>query len=81
MLEATIAAHPDEVELRYIRLCIQYYIPSILGYKGNIEDDKVFIVEHLHKMDCRATKELIFRYLKGAKIYSDDELARLESAL
>jgi len=81
MLEKTIADHPDEVELRYIRLCIQYYIPSFLGYKGNIEEDKAFVAENLGQIDCKATKKLIFGYLKGAEMYSEDELARLESAL
>ncbi|HLT33220.1 MAG TPA: hypothetical protein VKZ98_05465 [Aquaticitalea sp.] len=77
MLEKEISNNPNNVELRYIRLCIQYYIPSFLGYKQNIEEDKTFMVENLHKMNDKSTKELLYVYLKGAKMYSDEELALL----
>ncbi|MFD1770028.1 hypothetical protein [Sphingobacterium suaedae] len=77
MLEKEIAANPSNVELRYIRLCIQYYIPSYLGYKDNIEEDKDFLVNNLYKLNDRATKELLYTYLKGAKMYSEQELALL----
>ena len=74
MLEQEISNNPSEIELRYIRLCIQFYIPSYLGYKGNIEEDKDFMVNNLYKLKDKETKQLIYTYLKGAKMYSDDEL-------
>lgn len=77
MLEKEIANNPSEIELRYIRLCIQYYIPSYLGYKGNIEEDKDFMINNLYKLKDKETKQLIYTYLAGAKMYSDDELALL----
>ncbi|MBD1435036.1 MULTISPECIES: hypothetical protein [Sphingobacterium] len=77
MLEEEIARNPSDIELRYIRLCIQYYIPSFLGYKGNIEEDKDFLVNNLYKLKDQKTKELIYTYLKGAKMYSEAELALL----
>ncbi|WP_093364067.1 hypothetical protein [Sphingobacterium wenxiniae] len=77
MLEKEIKSAPNNVELRYIRLCIQYYIPSYLGYKDNIEEDKDFLVDNLYKLNDKNTKELIFNYLKGAKMYNDEELALL----
>lgn len=77
MLEEEIAHHPNEIELRYIRLCIQYYIPSYLGYKGDIECDKSFLMNNLYKLKDEKTKQLIYAYLAGAKMYSDEELALL----
>jgi len=77
MLEKEIASNPNNVELRYIRLCIQYYIPSYLGYKDDIEDDKRFIRDNLYKLDDKATKTLLYTYLKGADMYSNDELTLL----
>jgi len=77
MLEEEIADNPNEIELRYIRLCIQYYIPAYLGYKANIEEDKDFLVDNLYKLKDQETKQLIYTYLKGAKMYSDAELALL----
>ncbi|WP_245893613.1 hypothetical protein [Sphingobacterium gobiense] len=77
MLEEEIAENPNNIELRYIRLCIQYYIPSYLGYKDNIEEDKGFLVNNLYKLKDKETKQLIYTYLKGAKMYSDNELTLL----
>lgn len=77
MLEEEIAKNPREIELRYIRLCIQYYSPAFLGYKDNIEEDKGFLVNNLYKLKDPETKQLIYTYLKGAKMYSDAELALL----
>lgn len=77
MLETQIKAEPSNTELRFIRLCIQYYIPDFLGYKQNIEEDKNFLVNNLHKMSDERTKDIIFKYLKGAKMYNDQELTLL----
>lgn len=77
MLEEQIVKNPRNVELRYIRLCIQYYIPNYLGYKGNIEEDKQFLVDNLYKLNDEQTKDLLFDYLKGAKMYTQQELALL----
>ncbi|KGE12774.1 hypothetical protein [Sphingobacterium deserti] len=77
MLEKQIANNPNNVELRYIRLCIQYYIPSYLGYRDNIEEDKDFLMNNLYKLNDKEAKELLYTYLKGAKMYSEKELALL----
>ncbi|WP_031301641.1 hypothetical protein [Sphingobacterium paucimobilis] len=77
LLEKQIQAEPANVELRFIRLCIQYYIPSYLGYKDNIEQDKDFLVSNLYKMGDEKTKDLLFNYLKGAKMYTEQELVKL----
>lgn len=77
MLEKEIADNPNDIELRYIRLCIQYYIPDYLGYKSNIEEDKDFLVRNLYKLEDDEAKQLIYTYLKGAKMYSEKELALL----
>lgn len=77
MLEKEIADNPNEIELRYIRLCIQYYIPSYLGYRGNIEEDKEFLVHNLYRLEDEEAKQLIYTYLEGAKMYSAKELALL----
>ncbi|GHE34679.1 hypothetical protein GCM10017764_17280 [Sphingobacterium griseoflavum] len=77
MLDKEISANPNNVELRYIRLLIQFYTPSYLGYRGNIEEDKDFLMNNLYKIKDREAKQIIFNYLKGAKMYSEQELALL----
>ncbi|WP_166334204.1 hypothetical protein [Sphingobacterium chungjuense] len=77
MLEDLIEANPQEVELRFIRLCIQYYSPKYLGYHSEVENDKTFVMNNLHKMSDKHAKQLIYNYLDGAKMYTDSELALL----
>ncbi len=76
-LDKLIKQDPKNIELRFIRLCIQYHAPSYLGYKDNIDDDKDFLVENLHTIKDSSVKQLLFNYLKGANIYNSNELALL----
>lgn len=77
LLEEQIAADTNNIELRFIRLCIQYYIPNFLGYKDDIEVDKAFVMNNLYRLQDKDTKSLIYKYLAGAKMYSDEELTLL----
>jgi len=66
-LEAGIAADPDNAELHFIRLSIQEKSPKIVGYKGNIEADKTFVIKHFDKLPPvvqRAVKD----YTKDSKV-------------
>ena len=76
-LEDIIKANPENIELRFIRLCIQFYTPKYLGYHHEINKDKAFVMNNLYKLSDKETKNLIYRYLEGAKMYTDDELALL----
>jgi len=77
LLENQIKIEPNNTELRFIRLCIQYHIPDFLGYKNNIEEDKDYLVANLYKLKDDATKDIIYKYLKGANMYNSEELSLL----
>ena len=77
MLESQIKSDPNNIELRFIRLCIQYYIPDYLGYNKDVETDKIFLKNNLYKLKDDTAKDIIYKYLKGAKMYSESELALL----
>lgn len=77
MLEKEITSNPQNVELRFIRLCIQFYVPKYLSYSDNIEADKKYLMNNLYKISDKEVKDLIFQYLKGAKMYTENELALL----
>lgn len=76
-LEVELIAHPNNVEMRFIRLSIQYHIPKYLGYHEDIESDKDYVMNHLHTLSDEHAKETIYKYLKGANMYTDTELALL----
>ena len=77
MLESQIKLDPTNIELRFIRLSIQYHIPDFLGYKSNIEEDKEYLLSNLYKMSDEKTKDIIYNYLKGANMYTNQELSLL----
>lgn len=76
-LEKELTSNPKDVEIRFIRLTIQYYIPDYLGYNGDIESDKDYVMNHLYELTDSRTKNIIYKYLKGAKMYTETELALL----
>ena len=59
-LEELILMYPENVDLRYIRLVIQENVPSILNYKANIIEDKIFLKE---KMMIQDESDYLDRYI------------------
>lgn len=77
LLEQQISLSPNNVEIRFIRLCIQYHLPKYVGYRGQIEIDKDFLINNLYKIKDQEVKSQLFKYLKAANIYTDQELVLL----
>jgi hypothetical protein len=50
-LDSLIKSNPTNVHLRYVRLVVQEKTPSILGYKSNIPEDKIFLSQKLKVTD------------------------------
>lgn len=46
LLELTIAHDRFNLELRFLRFCVQTNLPFYLGYSGNIGSDKEFIIKN-----------------------------------
>ena len=47
LLEKAISRDPNSLELRFLRLTIQTYMPSFLGYDDSKESDKAFLLNNL----------------------------------
>ena len=46
-LEELILKNPKNIDLRYVRLLLQEKTPELLGYKDNIQEDKLFLQKEL----------------------------------
>ncbi|KKX48788.1 MULTISPECIES: hypothetical protein [unclassified Sphingobacterium] len=77
LLETLIKEEPSNVELRFIRWSVQTHAPSILNYSNDIKKDKSYIIDHLYTLQHRDVKEIIYKYIKGANSFSEDELKEL----
>lgn len=69
LLEKAIDAAPTDIELRYIRYAIQISIPSFLGYKDNLNEDKAFLQEKYRNASAPLQADIITLVkLKASKI-------------
>lgn len=82
-LEGAIEADSKSVELRYLRLGMQVNIPSFLGYKDNIEEDKIWILNHLNdqKNQIGTLYLKIIEFLLQSDICTQSEKETLEKLI
>lgn len=66
MLEKAIQFDQKNVELRFLRYTIQTNVPSFLNYSDNKENDRVFLLQSLNRMNDQKLKIIISNYLKKA---------------
>ena len=63
LLDQTIKANPQNIELRYLRYSIQCEIPAFLNY-DNRSDDLAYIKKHVNLLTDIQLKQQIELYLK-----------------
>jgi hypothetical protein len=63
LLESTIAADNENVELRYLRFCVQTNVPFYLFYNDDIEKDKKYIMENWNRIQDEDLKSRIKRIM------------------
>lgn len=73
LVEYAITQSPNNVELRFIRIGIQENTPKLLKYKGNIEEDKRFILKQFSSIKSSALKKHIKDYILQSKAFTDEE--------
>lgn len=76
-IENAVAAQPNHVEIRLVRLLIQYNAPALLGYRSNIEMDKEFILNHFSKASPDL-KKYIQNIAQETKVFNPEEKVLLK---
>lgn len=69
MLDSLINANPKNVEIRFLRYCIQYNVPSILGYHANLESDKLFLEANVLTLEDEDLQLAIRNFLQNPEKY------------
>ena len=72
-LEAVLNKDSTNTEFRFLRLMIQEHAPGILGYKGELEKDRLFIKNNFKKLSA-VVKEAVINYSKESKILKPADL-------
>ncbi len=73
LLEFIISKNPKNIELRFIRLTIQEKSPKFLKYKEHINEDKLFIYNHLKSVKDSNLQAYIKGYVLQSKLFSIEE--------
>lgn len=73
LFEKEVAASPDNAELRFIRLCIQENAPKIVKYKGEIEEDKAFVIRKFASLPSEIRKQ-IRDYAASSEVLTPEDL-------
>lgn len=78
LLDNAIKESPDDIELRFLRFCVQTNAPGFLGYSGDIEEDKTVILKWFSYSSDKDLKERIKKYLTGSKYCSATDKNQLQ---
>ena len=72
MLEKQLRDNKENVEYRFMRLCIQTFC-SGMNYGDNIQDDKKMILDHFSELE-EALKNIIRTYARTSPVFKDEVL-------
>jgi len=73
LVEYAIEKSPNNIELRFIRLGIQENTPKLLKYKGNIEEDKGYVLSNFKAVTSARLKKNIKEYILQSKVFTTEE--------
>ncbi len=77
LIEYAIEKEPNAIEPHFVRLGIQENTPKFLGYKKNIEADKLFILKQYKHITSPNLKAHIKDYILQSKVFTDEEKATI----
>ncbi len=77
-IEKALEAHPENVELHYIRMTVQEHAPRVVGYHDKLEEDKKFILEHFRSISSEGLKKAIRDFAQHSDNFDDSEAATLQ---
>lgn len=64
LLEDAVRKDQKQIEIRFLRYCIQENLPAFLQYKNNLEDDKAFILKNFDKISDDEVKIAVKQHFK-----------------
>ncbi|MGF7082123.1 hypothetical protein [Mucilaginibacter sp. UYCu711] len=67
------------LEMRFIRFSIQSNLPTFLGYRDELDNDKRYLLNNTKDSKDTILKEMIFNYLTGLNVIKQEELKQLKN--
>lgn len=72
LIESGVTIEPNAIEIRMIRLSIQENVPKVVKYRGNIKEDKKFLLDN-YKDQTGALKGYIGDFITESKSFTAAE--------
>ena len=86
-MDKAVAKDPNQLEVRFLRFSLQFYVPTFLGYSKNIDTDKVKIIDLIRKndvVDLKVDKKILkdmVNFMIDSKKCSPNEVTTLKKVL
>lgn len=77
LLESAIKKDPSNVELIFFRFSTQIESPSILGYKGMIDKDRIFLIENFKLEEDPMVRKIMKDFLIQKGECNNDQKIRI----
>lgn len=76
---------PKDVEIRFMRMAVEFEIPSYLGYSENMENDRKFIINNIEEFNTLGlddfTLNRIIEFMKRCNQFTESQVDHFEDLL
>jgi tetratricopeptide (TPR) repeat protein len=83
--EKAVELAPNDMEIRFMRMAVQFEIPEYLGFSEDLETDKAFVVKHISNFKAenfdRETCEQIFAFMKRSNYFTENQIQKFKGYL
>ncbi|WP_316788607.1 hypothetical protein [Pedobacter frigoris] len=76
-IEHAVKREPENLEIRFLRFSIQTNLPTFLGYKDQIKEDKIILLNNLRGIRDKELKTNIVTYLSSSKYCTEEEKKKI----
>lgn len=85
MMDEAVIAEPENLEIRFLRLSVEFHVPKVLGFSNHMMEDKQVIMSKLMlsnelPYDSRFTKYIMY-FMIETELYGQQEIALIKSRL
>ena len=84
-LNEAILNSPGNIEIRFLRFSTQYYLPSILGFSDDLQEDKEAIMNNLEFLNQNDLEDellqFIIQFMEESNLCSNEEIITLQNKL
>ncbi|MEQ8908429.1 MAG: hypothetical protein RIC95_04500 [Vicingaceae bacterium] len=83
--EEAVRKDPNSVEIRFMRMAVQYEIPAYLGFSDDLDSDKVFVIKNIKDFKAenlpKETCKEIYAFMKRCNYFTESQIQRFKGHL